>query len=84
MSTILMIIYPTISGPIGGQEGVDASEQLWMSFPFWEASPELVLGLLLVHLAGVLHWEKNIFLVYYNNKELSCPYPGHLGVGWGG
>ena len=28
---------------------------------------------------------KNIFRVYYNNKNLSCPFPGHWGVerdGW--
>ena len=24
---------------------------------------------------------KNIFRVYYNNKNLSCPFPGHWGAG---
>ena len=29
-------------------------------------------------------WGKNIFRVYYNNKNLSHPFPGHWGVGQGG
>jgi hypothetical protein len=87
MSTIIIIIYSTIARPIEGQDGMDASEQLWMSFPFWEASAELMLAECWAHFRTffrVLALRNFVIKVYYNNKELSCPYPGHWGVGWGG
>ena len=49
-----------------------------------QSPPEWMLGALIhcwVQLAGVSGGEKNIFRVWYNNKNISRPFPCHWGAG---
>jgi hypothetical protein len=35
-------------------------------------------------IGGGFGWGGNLFRVYYNNNNLSRPFPGHWGAGWDG
>ena len=43
-SSIIIKIYPALSPAIGGQDGMDGGGGYWMMLPFWEPSPDLMLG----------------------------------------
>ena len=74
---MLIKIYPALSAAIGGRDGVDGRMCSWMTLhshlPYWETSPDLVLGcpLCWAQLAAVLGRVK----LYYGSSILIKNYP---------
>ena len=90
-SSIIIKIYPALSLAIGGRDGVDGGGGHWMTSSRRVLIIEHVINhgslgasSLLGSFGGGFRWGKIIFRVYYNCKNLSCPFCCHWGAGWDG
>jgi hypothetical protein len=86
-SRIIIKIYPALSLATGGRDGMDGGGGHWMTRSNYRTRHQswLCRRFLAVGLIGRgFQVGKNVFIVYYNYKNLSRPFYSCWGAGWDG
>ena len=74
-------IYSTICAAIGGRDGMDGGRGFWMQYPINRIHYYFFAPSLLGPFGGAFGWDKNIFRIYYNDRNLFHHLCHHWGAG---